>query len=119
MNRANVIKGENFNIKNYSNNDLYNERDDNFSLNSNINKKNLNEKIKLLENNDNNDFQSLKNNRNKNQSLDKLINKVSPLTTNMWEDATHKKIKNLEMTNDDLDEMFVIFNDNKKTNQNI
>lgn len=117
------FKGDNISNKNLSNRDLYNDRDDNFSVNSNNNNNNFNDKKKFLDNNnnkfDNNiDYQSFKNASNNNTpTVDKFLPKNIPLT-HLWEDTIHKKIKNLEMTNDDLDEMFNVFNDNKKINPN-
>jgi len=118
------FKGDNNSNKNQGNRDFYNnDREDNFSVNSNNNNNNFNDKKKFLENNNskfnsNIDFNSFKNASNDNTPYrDRYVHKNIPLT-NLWEDTIHKKIKNLEMTNDDLDEMFNVFNDNKKINPN-
>lgn len=103
-------------------NNLLNDKDDNISVSSN----NLGDRRRFLDNNINEE-----NNKSGNLNLSKFPsndfnntnkfsnqNKSVPIQNSHWEDSIHTKFKNLELTNDDLDEMFNIFTDNKKLNLN-
>lgn len=110
-----------FILNNKVSNNLFNDKDDNISLSSN----NYGDRKKFLENieinEENNKFGNSNNiskfpqNDFNNTYKFSNQNRNVPIQNSQWEDSIHTKFKNLEMTNDDLDEMFNIFTDNKKT----
>lgn len=107
-------------LNNKVSNNLFNEKDDNYSISSN----NYGDRRRFLENNteENNKFASVtlskfpSNNYSNNYKNNQ--NRSIPSQNNQWEDSIHTKFKNLELTNDDLDDMFNVFSDNKNTNLN-
>lgn len=106
-------------LNNKNSKNIFIEKDDDLSISSN----NLNDKRKFFDNNneDNNRYGNLKfqfNEFNNNTSLKYNQNKYVPAQNNIWEDSIHSKFKNLELTNDDLDEMFNDFKEDKKINFN-
>ncbi len=107
-------------LNNKVSNNLFNDKDDDFSISSN----NYGDRRRFLENNseENNKFANVTlskfptndyNNNYKNNQ-----NRSIPAQNNNWEDSIHTKFKNLELTNDDLDDMFNVFTDNKNSNLN-
>ncbi len=100
---------------------FFNDKDENISISSN----NLGDR-RFLENNneENNKFSNLNmskltaNGYNNNSANKKILNSNNPIPSNLWEDSIHTKFKNLELTNDDLDDMFNVFTDNKMTKFN-
>ena len=102
-------------------NNLYNQKDDNLSISSN----NLGDKRRFLENNieENNKFAKINLIKLPSNDYNKKTTKYDkdkgiPNQKIHWEDSIHTKFKNLELTNDDLDDMFNVFTDNKMINLN-
>lgn len=109
-------------MNNKISNNLLNDKEDNISISSH----NYGDRRKFLENNNQNEenkfgttnISKLAHNDFNNTYKHNYPNRIVPIQNSNWEDSIHSKFKNLELTNDDLDEMFNVFTDNKKLNYN-